>query len=171
MRACSTDTNAPDEALCHAFLDEAVLENGVNLVDTAEQYPIPSGLGSPEGKTEQIIGKWMSKVVTAFLRGTFRDQGRSCACHLNTPNMLLLQGDNRREKLVIATKITGGDNVTPRNIVKDCEGSLRRLGTDYIDLYMLHWPARYTPQVAAGRHSVLTLILPWALFRKCAEPG
>ena len=67
MHACSTDTNAPDEALCHAFLDQAVLENGVNLVDTAEQYPIPSGLGSPEGRTEEIIGKWMSKVVTWLL--------------------------------------------------------------------------------------------------------
>lgn len=40
-----------------------------------------------------------------------------------------------RDKVVIATKITGGRNVTPQNIKKDCEGSLKRLQTDYIDVY------------------------------------
>ena len=81
------------------------------------QYPIPSDRTRPEGLTEEIIGRWVSK------------------------------DPSRREKVVLATKITGGRHVTPRNIRKDCEGSLRRLGTDYIDLYLLHWPARYTPQV------------------------
>ena len=47
---------------------------------------------------------------------------------------------------MLASKITGGDNVNKRNIIADCEGSLKRLGTDYLDVYMLHWPARYTPQ-------------------------
>lgn len=117
----STDFNAPDEKLCHRMLDNAVLENGINLVDTAEQYPIPSGLGQEEGRTEEIIGRWMAKEA------------------------------GRREKLVIATKITGGRNVTPENIRLDCEGSLRRLGTDYIDVYLLHWPARYTPQANWGQ--------------------
>ena len=60
------------------------------------------------------------------------------------------QEKGRREKLVISTKITGGRNVTPLNIRLDCEGSLKRLGTDYIDVYLLHWPARYTPQVCSG---------------------
>ena len=58
---------------------------------------------------------------------------------------------SRRQKLVIATKITGGRNITPKNLVKDCEGSLRRLKTDYIDIYNLHWPARYTPQSNWGQ--------------------
>lgn len=97
-----------------------------------------------------------------------------------------VQDAARREKLVIASKITGGRNVTPTNIRRACEGSLRRLGTDYLDgarpkprttplcrhpiippctqpacslmelwhaptlrptVYLLHWPARYTPQV------------------------
>jgi aryl-alcohol dehydrogenase-like predicted oxidoreductase len=88
--------------------------NGINLVDTAEQYPIPSDLTRPEGRTEEIIGKWLA-----------RDR-------------------SRRDKLVIATKITGGANVTPKNIIRDCEGSLRRLQTDYIDVYNLHWPAATT---------------------------
>lgn len=115
------DFNSPDEALCHRMLDYAVLERGVNLVDTAEQYPIPSARDKPEGATERIIGSWLAKDMA------------------------------RREKLVIATKITGGANVTAGNIVRDCEGSLQRLGTDYLDVYMLHWPARYTPQSNWGQ--------------------
>jgi len=106
------DYNSPDEALCHQMLDFAVA-NGINLVDTAEQYPIPSDLTRPEGRTEEIIGNWLAK------------------------------DKSRREKLVIATKITGGANITPKNIIEACEGSLQRLQTDYIDVYNLHWPARY----------------------------
>ena len=53
--------------------------------------------------------------------------------------------------MVVATKITGGANVTKKNIVKDLEGSLLRLKTDYVDVYTLHWPARYTPQSNWGQ--------------------
>lgn len=106
----STDFNGPNEELCHAFLDKAVLENGINLIDTAEQYPIPSDdKTNPEGLTEQIIGNWIAK-----------EKGR-------------------REKVVISTKITGGANISRKNIFEDCEGSLQRLGTDYLDVYLLHW--------------------------------
>ena len=117
-----TDFNSPDEKTCHAMLDLAI-EAGVNLVDTAESYPIPSGgTGkNAEGATEAIVGSWMAK-----------DKAR-------------------REKLVIASKITGGGNVTPRNLEKDLEGTLKRLGTDYLDVYLLHWPARYTPQANWGQ--------------------
>ena len=94
---------------------------GVNFLDTAEQYPIPSGPGKPEGSTEKIIGSWLAK------------------------------DKSRREELVIASKITGGGNVTPRNIEADLEGTLKRLGTDYLDCYLLHWPARYTPQANWGQ--------------------
>ena len=93
------DFNSPDDALCHRLLDVGTA-NGINLIDTAEQYPIPSDMARPEGLTEQIIGNWLSK------------------------------DKSRRSKLVIATKITGGSNVTPQNIIKDCEGSLKRLQTD-----------------------------------------
>lgn len=115
-----TDFNSPDESTCHAMLSLAT-ERGVNFVDTAEQYPIPSGSGKPEGSTERIIGSWLAK------------------------------GAGRREKLVIASKITGGGNVTPKNIERDLAGTLKRLGTDYLDLYLLHWPARYTPQANWGQ--------------------
>ena len=116
----SADFNGPDEALCHQILDRAVLRSGINLVDTAEQYPIPSDRGRPEGDTERIIGNWIKKEA------------------------------GRRQKLVIASKITGGRNINRRTIEADLRGSLERLGTDYLDVYMLHWPARYTPQSWLG---------------------
>ena len=45
------DFNSPDEELCHQLLDRGVLEGGINLIDTAEQYPIPSVRSRPEGAT------------------------------------------------------------------------------------------------------------------------
>mmetsp|Transcript_15171 Transcript_15171/g.20030 ORF Transcript_15171/g.20030 Transcript_15171/m.20030 type:complete len:495 (-) Transcript_15171:162-1646(-) len=121
QRWVSTDFNAPSKEDCFQFMNRAILESGVNLIDTAEQYPIPSGPRNPEGLVEEVIGKWLAQ-----------DKGR-------------------RSKVVIASKITGGSNVTKRNIRKDCEESLKRLGTDYMDLYLLHWPARYTPQANWGQ--------------------
>ena len=60
-------------------MDKAILEHGVNLIDTAEQYPIPSDSSRPEGSVEEVIGKWINQ-----------------------------DKNNRRGKVVIATKITGG---------------------------------------------------------------
>lgn len=122
QRWVSTDFNAPSKDLCYAFMDEAILKRGINLIDTAEQYPIPSdGRRASEGDSELLIGNWM------------KDR--------KVP----------RDKVVISTKITGGRNITPRNIRKDCEGSLKRLQTDYIDVYMTHWPNRYSPQSNWGQ--------------------
>lgn len=121
QRWVSDDFNAPDEKECFALMDQAILKGGVNLIDTAEQYPIPSGQRAQEGDSELLIGKWLK------------------------------QRNVSRDKVVISTKITGGRNVTPRNIKLDCEGSLKRLGTDYIDVYLLHWPQRYSPQSNWGQ--------------------
>ena len=122
QRWVSGDFNAPSKDLCFQFMDEAILERGVNLIDTAEQYPIPSdGRTAFEGDTEKVLGDWM------------KDRRVS------------------RSDVVIATKITGGKNVNPRNIRKDCEESLKRLQTDYIDVYLLHWPQRYSPQSNWGQ--------------------
>eukprot|EP00595_Chromulina_sp_UTEXLB2642_P001014 CAMPEP_0196765098 /NCGR_PEP_ID=MMETSP1095-20130614/7586_1 /TAXON_ID=96789 ORGANISM="Chromulina nebulosa, Strain UTEXLB2642" /NCGR_SAMPLE_ID=MMETSP1095 /ASSEMBLY_ACC=CAM_ASM_000446 /LENGTH=374 /DNA_ID=CAMNT_0042122483 /DNA_START=41 /DNA_END=1162 /DNA_ORIENTATION=+ len=121
QRWVSDDFNAPDESLCFDFLDKAILENGINLIDTAEQYPIPSSPRNPEGLVETTIGKWMKK------------------------------HPGSREKVVIASKITGGRNINRQNIFNDIENSLKRLGTDYLDIYLLHWPARYTPQSNWGQ--------------------
>ncbi len=110
------------EAEAHAQLDAAVAA-GVNFIDTAEMYPVP-----PEAETytltEQYIGNW-------------------------------LQQRGGRDKRVIATKAAGradwlpwvrnGENCFDRkNIEAAINGSLRRLQTDYIDLYQLHWPDRST---------------------------
>jgi len=112
------------EAEGHAQLDLA-LDRGINLIDTAEVYSIPP---RPEtrGSTERIIGTWMKA------RGN-------------------------RDKIVLATKVAGrstqnwlrADGSNPRldarNINEAIEGSLRRLQTDYVDLYQIHWPDRAVP--------------------------
>eukprot|EP00968_Pinguiococcus_pyrenoidosus_P019195 scaffold2042_cov295-Pinguiococcus_pyrenoidosus.AAC.3 len=61
------------------------------------------------------------------------------------------QDKTRRDKLCIATKITGGTNIRRQTLIQDLEGSLRRLQTSYADVYLLHWPARYTPQSNWGQ--------------------
>ncbi|CAK0846358.1 unnamed protein product [Prorocentrum cordatum] len=108
--------------MCHRIMDRAILEGGVNLVDTAEQYPIPSDALNPEGRTEEILGRWMA------------------------------QDRTRREKVAVATKITGGLNVNSKNLRQDLEGSLRRLQTDYVDVYLTHWSFRISqPQQNWGQ--------------------
>jgi aryl-alcohol dehydrogenase-like predicted oxidoreductase len=105
------------EAEGHAQADLA-LDRGLTFWDTAEMYPVAPVLAETMGRTEEIIGSWIAA------RG-----GRS--------------------RLVIATKITGkgqivrpGEPITGRAMRAAVEGSLRRLRTDYIDLYQLHWPNR-----------------------------
>lgn len=111
------------EAEGHAQLDMA-LDAGVNFIDTAEMYAIPPR-AETQGSTETIIGNWLAK--------------RGC-----------------RDKVVLATKVAGpgrdwltyirgGNNRLDRpNIEAAVEDSLRRLQTDVIDLYQLHWPDRHT---------------------------
>jgi aryl-alcohol dehydrogenase-like predicted oxidoreductase len=101
----------------HAIMDRA-LELGVNFFDTANVYGWKKG----EGVTEQIVGRWFA------------------------------QGGGRREKTVIATKLYGSMSDWPndtflsaRNIRLACEGSLRRLQTDYLDIYQMHHVDRHTP--------------------------
>jgi aryl-alcohol dehydrogenase-like predicted oxidoreductase len=101
----------------HAIMDRA-LEAGINFFDTANVYGWVKG----EGITEQIIGRWFAK------------------------------GGGRRDKVVIATKLYGSMSDWPndtflsaRNIRRACEGSLRRLQTDHIDLYQMHHVDRSTP--------------------------
>ena len=99
-------------------LDFAVGQ-GVNFIDTAEMYPTTPRKAETTGLTEEICGNWLA-------------------------------GRADREKLVVATKITGegnadirdGARVTGKSIREALEGSLKRLKTDYVDLYQLHWPNR-----------------------------
>jgi len=98
------------------------LEQGINFFDTAELYPVPSRAGTLS-RTEEIIGTW------------FKSTGN-------------------RDKVFLASKIAGPGPYTahireatdypPQNIIDAVEGSLRRLQTEVIDLYQIHWPARPT---------------------------
>jgi aryl-alcohol dehydrogenase-like predicted oxidoreductase len=117
-----------DQANAHAILDRA-LERGVHFLDTAEMYAVPARAETC-GATERIIGEWLAS------RPGLRDQ------------------------LVIATKVAGpsrgmpwirGDQsgLSKAEIVAACEGSLRRLQVDVIDLYQIHWPARNVPVFGA----------------------
>jgi aryl-alcohol dehydrogenase-like predicted oxidoreductase len=105
------------EAESHAMMD-AALEAGIDFFDTANVYGWKTG----EGVTEQIVGRWFA------------------------------QGGGRRERVVIATKVYGrmgsGSNdqrLSARHIRAACEGSLRRLRTDHLDLYQMHHVDRETP--------------------------
>ncbi len=110
--------NQNTEAEGHQQMDFA-LDQGVNFFDTAELYSVPA---SPEtyGETEKIIGTWFKKT-------------------------------GNRDRVVLASKIAGGgdytahirkDGFSKRALKEALEGSLKRLQTDYIDLYQLHWPER-----------------------------
>ncbi|MBQ0867801.1 aldo/keto reductase [Streptomyces smyrnaeus] len=111
-----------DEADSHAIMD-AALAAGVNFFDTANAY----GWGVNKGRTEEIIGSWFAK------------------------------GDGRRDKTVLATKGYANmapdgetpwpnhDKLSALNIRRSVEASLRRLGTDHIDLYQFHHVDRATP--------------------------
>lgn len=109
----------------HAQIDYA-LDQGVNFIDTAEGYPVTPVSVETQGRTEEIIGSWIA-------------------------------GSKRRDKIVLASKVAGpsrgdarrfrdGNNRLDRkNILQAVDDSLKRLRTDYIDLYQLHWPDRSVP--------------------------
>jgi aryl-alcohol dehydrogenase (NADP+) len=106
-----------DEATSHSILDRAA-EGGITFIDTADVYPLGGDL-STVGETERIVGSW--------LRG-------------------------KRDQFVVATKCFGRTGPAPwdqgnsrKHILDAVEGSLRRLGIDYIDLYQLHGPDPQTP--------------------------
>ena len=143
--------NTPEEA--YDQLDYAI-SMGINFIDAAEMYPVPTTEGWQPGMTETILGQYLEKI-----------------------------GKERRDQLVIATKVTGyvkgwekiiqsrisalsdtnNDNVNNGggkcdsgerkndtrldaiSIKEACNASLKRLRTNRIDLYQIHWPDRYTP--------------------------
>jgi aryl-alcohol dehydrogenase-like predicted oxidoreductase len=106
-----------EESHSHEILDRALAE-GINFFDTANVYGFDAG----KGRTEEVLGTWFA------------------------------QGGERREKTVLATKVYGGMSDWPndtylsaRNIVRACEASLRRMQTDWIDLYQFHHVDLRTP--------------------------
>ena len=113
--------NQNTEAEGHAQMDLA-LERGINFFDTAELYPVPA-TADTYADTERIMGTWFKKT-------------------------------GNRDKVVLASKIAGPgsytahirdhENFSPKHLREALEGSLKRLKTDYLDLYQLHWPERKT---------------------------
>jgi len=110
--------NTQDEGFAQMDL---ALDKGVNFFDVAELYPVPA-TAETYAETERIIGRWFEKT-------------------------------GNRDKVVLATKIAGpGDytaHIRTNGFSKDAlneavNNSLKRLKTDYIDLYQLHWPERHT---------------------------
>ena len=98
------------------------LEQGINFIDTAEMYSVPTKQDT-QGSTESIIGNWLAA------RG-------------------------KRDQVILTTKVSGrsmgmkylrgGPRLDRTNIESAIEHSLRRLQTDYLDLYQVHWPDRQT---------------------------
>ncbi|XP_006857004.2 uncharacterized protein LOC18446836 isoform X1 [Amborella trichopoda] len=106
------------------ILDEA-FAGGINFFDSAEMYPVPQRPSS-QGKSEEHIGRWIRNHKIP------------------------------RDQIVLATKVSGpsgqmtwirgGPNfLDAQNITEAIDDSLLRIGTDYIDLYQIHWPDRYVP--------------------------
>ena len=103
------------------------IDRGVNFIDTAEMYAVPTR-AETYGKTEEIVGNW-------------------------------IKSKNNRDKIILATKIAsksnglswvreGGTNLSfnKKNVNAAIDASLKRLKTDYVDLYQLHWPERNVPK-------------------------
>ena len=114
-----------DKKEAFRIMDKAY-EAGINFFDTAELYPVPPS-GKLAGITEEVVGEWMQS--------------------------------KPRESLILATKVSGAANgwfvppirhgltaVDRFHIERAVEGSLRRLKTDYIDLYQMHWPDTLIPK-------------------------
>ena len=110
-----------DEAVSHRILDKAT-EGGINFLDTADVYPL-GGTVETTGRTEEIVGRW--------LKG---------------------QGASRRSQFILATKAVGKVGPNPwdqgasrKHLLDAIDASLKRLQTDYVDLYQLHHDDRETP--------------------------
>ena len=105
------------EREAHEQLDYSISQ-GINFIDTAEMYAIPPKEETC-GRTEEIIGTWLTK-------------------------------QKKRDEIIIATKVAGpgmdyvrgGSRLSHKQIIEAAETSLKRLQTDYIDLYQVHWPER-----------------------------
>ena len=118
-----------DEREAHAQLDCAVT-HGVNFIDTAEMYPVPPGAAT-YARTETILGAWLAR--------------------------------QPRDKLIVASKVAGpgrsrewvrgGDTaLTKKNIKWAIDDTLKRLRTDYVDLYQIHWPERNVAMFGTMRY-------------------
>jgi aryl-alcohol dehydrogenase-like predicted oxidoreductase len=120
------EQNSESEA--HEQLDYAV-SRGINFIDTAEIYPVPP-VAETAYRTETYIGSWLK--------------------------------NQQRDKLIVATKIAGpsrgfswirnGPRINREHLNAALDASLKRLKTDYVDLYQIHWPDRYVPMFGSTNY-------------------
>ena len=116
-------------------MEKATSDYGINFIDTAESYPVPSA-PTTQGRSEEFVGEWLK-----------------------------MGGSSRRQNTVIATKVCGfsdditwcrkngqGTRITEEQVMEAVDASLKRLGTDYIDLLQIHWPDRYVPLFGAPEY-------------------
>ena len=122
------------------------VEKGVNFFDTAEIYSVPPTAES-YGKTEEMIGNWFEK-------------------------------RKNRKKIILASKVAGprcdwirggGNNFSEKKIGEAIDGSLKRLKTDYIDLYQLHWPERTTNCFGVREFSINKEEKEWNSFESILQ--
>lgn len=124
MGTMTFGTQTPDEKVAFEIMDKAY-ERGVNFFDTAELYPVPPS-GKLAGLTEEIVGRWLKT--------------------------------KPRDSVILASKVAGAASgwfvppirhgltaIDSFHIERAIEGSLKRLDTDYIDLYQMHWPDSVVP--------------------------
>ncbi len=102
----------------HAQINRA-LERGINFIDTAEMYPVTPKTAETQGRSEEIIGTWLA--------ATGRRDDVIIASKINGPGM---------------SYVRGGGPINAEGVRQAVEGSLKRMQTDHIDLYQLHWPNR-----------------------------
>lgn len=124
-----------DEQESHAQLDEYVKMGGVWL-DTAELYPVPPATDT-YGITERIIGNWLAKDPS--LRSKV-----GIATKVTGPSKTQA-GIISRARYLGVSQMEEEQDFTPAQIEQALECSLKRLQTDYVDLYQLHWPSRPVP--------------------------
>lgn len=151
--------NSTEESM--NILDHYVFELGGNFLDVAEMYPVPVR-EDWAGRSEEIVGEWLASRTAA---PSSKDSAAKEAGDKKRLKTL------RREDIIIATKVAGprfsgkafvaanrekalggaapdppvSPDYSRSQIFRACEASLKRLQTDYIDLYQLHWPERYVP--------------------------
>lgn len=121
------------EAEAHEQI-EVALDHGINFIDTAEMYPVTPTRPETFGRTEEYLGTWIGR-------------------------------NGNRDKIILASKVSGpsrffplrgGNRLDRRNIEEAIDGSLKRLQTDYLDLYQLHWPDRGVPMFGGRGMQAIT---------------
>ena len=124
------------EAEAHAQLSYALEERGLNFVDTAEMYPVPTEAGT-QGRTDRYIGSWLA--ASPARRAKL---------------VLATKVSGASERITWVRDSGKGTRVDGANIRESVDKSLSRLRTDYIDLLQIHWPDRYVPLFGAAAYDL-----------------